>query len=274
MDLTADFRRLAGLGRERLPPPVPLPRPEGGFLHAAAAVDLALAEIRCALQLDAKQAAGIRALEAKMAELEALIGDTSDLGAEVPPPPRDRDLLAHRRGTVSGLYGELRELASRVQASQVDELQRQAEVAGFFSAQAPSAARRRPPPAPAFLPPEAASLPAVGAASAVALRQEEMALLTTFESDLDKMQETQAKIEEIANLVGIFATKIEEQQEQVEHIHHEAEEATQYIEDAEKHLHRAVQNSTSYRFYVVCWFLGSASALLVFDFIDARYSWI
>merc|ERR1712039_484012 len=97
-------------------------------------------------------------------------------------------------------------------------------------------------------------------------------LLLTFESDVDKLQAVQAKIEEVASLVGLFSTKVTEQEEMVEHINTETEAATAHVEEAERQLKRAVSNSNSYRFYVVCWFLGSAMALLVFDYVDARWS--
>lgn len=52
------------------------------------------------------------------------------------------------------------------------------------------------------------------------------------------------------------------------------EQSTSYVEGAQKHLERAIENRNSYRFYVVCWFLGSAIFLLVFDYIDSRWSLI
>ncbi|CAK0908859.1 unnamed protein product, partial [Prorocentrum cordatum] len=85
---------------------------------------------------------------------------------------------------------------------------------------------------------------------------------------------TQAKMEEVSSLVGLFATKVAEQQEMADNIHDLAVEATDYVENAEKHLQRAVENSNSYRFYVVCWFLGSSLFLILFDQFDQRFSLI
>lgn len=45
---------------------------------------------------------------------------------------------------------------------------------------------------------------------------QEQRLLATFSTDLDKIQETRAKIEEVATMVGLFATKVAEQTEQTE----------------------------------------------------------
>merc|ERR1712232_1516472 len=106
------------------------------------------------------------------------------------------------------------------------------------------------------------------------LDQEQENLLVTFHSDLDRIAETQAKLEEVSSLVGLFGNKAMEQFEMAEEIRESAEQSTAVMEDATRHLTKAVENSNSYRFYVVCWFLGSAMSLLIFDFIDARYSWI
>jgi len=91
---------------------------------------------------------------------------------------------------------------------------------------------------------------------------------------VDQIRTTQAKMEEVSSLVGLFATKVAEQQEMADNIHDLAVEATDYVENAEKHLQRAVENSNSYRFYVVCWFLGSSLFLILFDQFDQRFSLI
>merc|ERR1712216_142717 len=106
------------------------------------------------------------------------------------------------------------------------------------------------------------------------LAAEEQALLQMFDTDLDQIHTTQTKMEEVSSLVGLFATKVTEQQEQVDNIHDLAVDATNYVENAEKHLQKAVENSNSYRFWVVCWFVGSALFLLAYDQFDQRFSLI
>merc|ERR1712139_413546 len=103
------------------------------------------------------------------------------------------------------------------------------------------------------------------------LDNEEKALLCMFESDLDRIKETQSKVEEVSSIMNIFANKVEEQAELADQILSLAEESTAYVEEAEKQLQKAVENSNSYRFYVVCWFLGSGTFLLIFDYIDANW---
>eukprot|EP00928_Gymnodinium_smaydae_P081820 TRINITY_DN6526_c0_g3_i2.p1 TRINITY_DN6526_c0_g3~~TRINITY_DN6526_c0_g3_i2.p1 ORF type:complete len:287 (-),score=67.57 TRINITY_DN6526_c0_g3_i2:203-973(-) len=254
MDRSAEFRRLAGLGATRSADDALAPL-GGAFVRALESLSARLADIRRAAKRDPDQGAAIKDCQEAMGDLERLSADSSDLGERAPRPGFDRDLFAHRRGAISALYEDLRELAASAQASQADELQREADVAGFFAPSAiPAAARRAAPPPPA--PAHGADALSCGglAATTAELQAEEQQLLTAFESDLDKIHETQAKIEE------------------VEQISADIQESTDHVENATKHLNRAVSNQSSYRFYVVCWFIGSACFLLVLDFIDARWS--
>ncbi|CAJ1336273.1 unnamed protein product [Effrenium voratum] len=255
VDLTGEFRRLAGVQGISAPAP-------GGFIRRAQAEKGRLRALRDLR--DRAATAEINQIQASVGELESMVEDLSDLPMA---PGQDRDQVAHRRGVVAALYEELRSLAAKVQGEQVSELQHEAEVAGYFMAAAP---RRpvKPPPSAAM---EDLRVPDTLGGSE-ALRAEEQRLLATFTTDLDKIQETRAKIEEVSTMVGFFATKVAEQTEQTDEILELTEESTGYVEAAEKNLQRAIQHSNSYRFYVVCWFLGSAMFLLVVDYIDARWS--
>lgn len=273
MDITKEFRRLAGLGDHGAAASLSQPEaPCGGFMAAAAAQQRRLQQLRQDAFLESAEASTIQVCQEEMSELERRVADVSDLGDRA--PRQRRDLLAHRQALVAGLYEELRVVASQVQSSQFNDMQREAEVASFFTA-SPLTGEAVPaiPAVPAVLSKQSVPECNHGLAEE-ALRNEEQQLLTTFRSDLDHVQATQSKIEEVASLVGLFATKVVEQQEQLDDIHTHAEEATSHVERAEGHLKRAVENSNAYRFYVVCWFVGSALALLIIDFIDERYSFI
>ncbi|CAK8988124.1 Syntaxin-18 [Durusdinium trenchii] len=240
MDLTPEFRRLAGLRSVPDEQDERLMKPRSGFI----------------LQAEEQQSRlkrGLEGFNASVAQLEASL-EVADAS---------RDDLGHRRGVVAALYEELRTLAERVQREQVSQLEREAEVASFFTApMAPSKA-------PMTVPPVVPAMEDLGLPNL-----EEQRLLATFSTDLDKIQETRAKIEEVATMVGLFATKVAEQTEQTDECYQLTEQSTSYVEGAQKHLERAIENRNSYRFYVVCWFLGSAIFLLVFDYIDSRWSLI
>eukprot|EP00435_Cladocopium_sp_Y103_P029787 s1580_g7.t1 len=262
MDLTHEFRRLAGVDAG----PGFRPR-SGGFMDQAEVQRERLKELRRCL--DRQVTGELNSIQARVAQLEASVEDLGDLGEAV---SESRDQVAHRRGVITSLYEEffaaswLRSLAEKVQKEQVSQLQREAEVASFFTA--PIAAKpSKPPPVPTF-----DDVPLPVETNKSALRAEEQRLLTTFTTDLDKIQETRAKIEEVSSMVGLFATKVADQTEQSDECYDLTQQSTSYVEGAQKHLERAIQNSNSYRFYVVCWFLGSAMFLLVFDYIDARWS--
>ncbi|CAL1140822.1 unnamed protein product [Cladocopium goreaui] len=255
MDLTHEFRRLAGVDAG----PGFRPR-RGGFMDHAEVQRERLKELRRCL--DRQVTGELNSIQARVAQLEASVEDLSDLGDLGEVVTESRDQVAHRRGVITSLYEELRSLAEKVQKEQVSQLQREAEVASFFTA--PIAAK---PPVPTF-----DDVPLPVETNKSALRAEEQRLLTTFTTDLDKIQETRAKIEEVSSMVGLFATKVAEQTEQSDECYDLTQQSTSYVEGAQKHLERAIENSNSYRFYVVCWFLGSAMFLLVFDYIDARWS--
>eukprot|EP00933_Yihiella_yeosuensis_P040837 TRINITY_DN35245_c0_g1_i1.p1 TRINITY_DN35245_c0_g1~~TRINITY_DN35245_c0_g1_i1.p1 ORF type:complete len:277 (-),score=69.91 TRINITY_DN35245_c0_g1_i1:126-956(-) len=276
MDRTADFRRLAGLSGTGTSPF----KPSSSFMLAIEAQGHRLAELCAAQQRGEASPSDIHACQAEMSQLEEMAEDLTDLGKRAPAPGQRKDQVAHRRGAVAGLYEELQKLAEKVQKEQVTEMQREAEVAGFFTAGSSSSRlpKLKPPPALPTME-ELASWSSGGGrdadtADSASLRAEEQRLISTFTTDLDKIQETRTKIEEVSAMVGLFATKVAEQTEQVEEIHQLAEESTAHIESAKKHLDKAASNQNGYRFYVVCWFIGSSLFLLVFDYIDANYSLI
>lgn len=231
--------------------------------------------------------ASIQECQNFMTEVERLVEDYTAIdGAPIPQlkghHKQDKSLSsmqAHRQSVVASLYEDLRELASQVQSEQVNELQREQEVSSFF-ASTPS--RGLKPSAP----PPAKRSQARGSGEPLwsqdspdlpndeQLRAESQALLTNYKSDLDQIQGTQAKLEELSSLVGLFANKVAEQAPEIEMIYEDAQKATESVEKGEEYLKKAVTNSNGYRFYVCCWFVGSALVLLFIDFIDARYSWI
>lgn len=266
MDRTAEFLELVGRpGGSSIPPNACF----GAFMRAATEQRKRLHGLRRAHRLDGIELAEIHACQDEMTDLEKMAQDLRDLGPRAPKQTRDE--VAVRKGVIGALYEELRDLASLVQSEQVSELERHAEAVNFFTGSSSgSTAAAKPPPLKPPPPPMDGNMP--GLLNPDQLQIEEQILLASFTTDLDKIQETRQKLEEVSVLVGLFSTKVVEQQEQVDNIYDLAEQSTAYIVTAEKHLHQAIKNSDSYRFYVVCWFVGSALFLLVFDFIDSRFS--
>mmetsp|Transcript_25662 Transcript_25662/g.82898 ORF Transcript_25662/g.82898 Transcript_25662/m.82898 type:complete len:295 (-) Transcript_25662:34-918(-) len=294
MDRTADFRRfVAGLGgpsATAAEPAASSPSSSSSsspFMGEARELRGRLGELRRALLRDGSgEASEIHAFKASVSELEPLALDLSDLADRAPPHRRRQDLINFRRAVVRDLYEELRDLASQVQTEQMQEMRHENEVASFFTAAPSSSSRaalapgRKPPPLLAGSSAQGVEADLVVDAlvdesvSAESLKAEEQQLLAAFETNLDQINQVKQKLGEVAAMVSVFATKAEEQQEIAENILEDAQTSTTNVEEAGKHLQRANDNKSSYNFYIVCWFTGSAIFLLIFDFIDARYSWI
>eukprot|EP00746_Dinoflagellata_sp_MGD_P002584 gnl/MRDRNA2_/MRDRNA2_105059_c0_seq1.p1 gnl/MRDRNA2_/MRDRNA2_105059_c0~~gnl/MRDRNA2_/MRDRNA2_105059_c0_seq1.p1 ORF type:complete len:274 (-),score=78.36 gnl/MRDRNA2_/MRDRNA2_105059_c0_seq1:93-914(-) len=269
VDITADFRQLVQDAGGHVGEPKFVKA--GAFIQTATELRLRLAAVRREVRLQEEdQTPAIRECQDQMAEIER---QTEEFDASAPPPARRQDLLVHRRGVVQALYQELGELASKVQSTAVAELQHQNDVANYFTAPLRESAPKVEIPDVAFDSGGAMDFsskeynPDLGAE----LDNEEKALLCMFESDMDRIKETQTKVEEVSSIMNVFAAKVEEQAELADQILSLAEDSTAYVEEAEKHLQKAVENSNSYRFYVVCWFIGSGTFLLIFDYIDANW---
>jgi hypothetical protein len=99
------------------------------------------------------------------------------------------------------------------------------------------------------------------------LGREAAALMNAYKSDVDQIQNVQSTMEVIASLSTALAEKVEEQAEIVETIMDNADHAIDDVEQAEKHIRAAIDSGTSYRFYVVCWFMFAGTSLLILDFI-------
>ena len=99
------------------------------------------------------------------------------------------------------------------------------------------------------------------------MQAEAAALMRAYESDVDQIQEVQQTMEVIASLGTALAEKVEEQAEITESIMENADQSIEDMQQAEKNLRKAIDSGTSYRFYILCWFLFGGFSLLIFDFI-------
>mmetsp|Transcript_65148 Transcript_65148/g.103180 ORF Transcript_65148/g.103180 Transcript_65148/m.103180 type:complete len:270 (+) Transcript_65148:102-911(+) len=269
MDRTADFHKIIGKQEHT-------PLPSSPFIRAAKEQRLRLNQLKHRLQIDpAHKANAIQACQNEMdrcrSELEPLIPDK----AELSPEQRRKmdDLLDHRKAVVSGLFEEIQNLVSSVQSSQVNELQHEAEVAGYFTAMGSRSSKAQA--APKFDDELLGGVnEIVGVPNDEALDAEAQSLLAMFSNDMDQMQETQRKTQEVTALVTQFAMELTRQKEVIDNVATMGEESIEHVQQAKKHLDQAAKNKDSYRFYVMLWFIGSAIFLLIFDFLDARYSFI
>jgi len=275
MDRTDEFRRLiAGLGGAPTAQSMGAPAPSP-FMRHAGELRRRLLRLRRELRIrgGGDQASGIEDCKDAMAVLEGLVDEPLEAAEGGMPASRRQDHHNFRHAVVQGLYEELRDIASQVQSKQMQEMRHEAEIYNLFTEGGGISARmmRRSPELPDTSEGDGGSERRLPDDS---LKAEEQHLLAAFETNLDQINQVKQKLGEVATMVSVFATKAEEQHEMAEQILDDAATATQHVEEASKHLQKANDNKSSYNFYIVCWFLGSSIFLLIFDFVDARYSWI
>jgi len=217
----------------------------------------------------------------KIKELEEHLSDFEDLGWRA--PKQSRDLVAHRKAVIVSLYDDLQQVVEKVELAQVQRLQHEAEVAKYFSEESEMTSvdwsqMAQPSPPPAF----GVVGGSVGSSSPALpgltlpdddgkLDAEARSILLTYMSDTEDIQATMRKAEEVTSMMNLFSQKVEQQHEQLESILKDAMESTRYVEEAEQHLKKAVDNKSSFRYLVVCWFVGSALFLLVLDFVRSFF---
>nr|CEL75673.1 TPA: hypothetical protein BN1205_109035 [Toxoplasma gondii VEG] len=116
-----------------------------------------------------------------------------------------------------------------------------------------------------------------GAAASVDLQllaREERELVEALSTDADVIQEVHAKLTEIVHCMDVFSAKVLEQSEACEHIRELADAAVENIDGAEKHLTKAVERTSAYRYYVLLFFLVAGWLVLLFDFLKSSSPYI
>ncbi|TMW55041.1 hypothetical protein Poli38472_013803 [Pythium oligandrum] len=87
-------------------------------------------------------------------------------------------------------------------------------------------------------------------------RMENVMLHRHFQENLEDAQQMEAKMAEISNLMGQFADKIMQQQDEIEMIHHHATETKSNIKQSNKILEQTQNIGRGYGFMIFCFYLG------------------
>ena len=90
-------------------------------------------------------------------------------------------------------------------------------------------------------------------------------LLAAYSSDLDQVRSLQRRLAETSGVLDVLTSKVAEQHELSQNILATAEASTAAVDAATEQLKKAKNNQGSFRFYVTCWFIGSALSLLILD---------
>jgi hypothetical protein len=270
MERTAEFKALLASAGSTDQPGDRHDRIISPFMRAAKEQQQDFVQLRRRLQVDAGQGNAVQVCKdckeaiARCQELEHLIEDTTGLSAI--ERRQSGQLVQHRKELLAGLFEDMQNFAKSVQSAQASELLHEREVASYFCASASSTMAAPIPDEPDPW--------KTGSGEQEGLPEdsddEAQTLVAMFANDMDQIQETQRKTQEVSALVTQFSMEVSRQQESIDNITNLAEESIDDVKKAEKHLEKAIKNSNSYRFWIVCWFTGSAIFLLIFDYLDSR----
>ncbi|CBZ50790.1 conserved hypothetical protein [Neospora caninum Liverpool] len=101
------------------------------------------------------------------------------------------------------------------------------------------------------------------------LAREEHQLVETLSTDADLIQDVQAKLTEIVHCMDVFSAKVLEQSEACTHIRELADAAVENVDGAERHLTKAMERTSAYRYYVLLFFLVAGWLVLLLDFVKS-----
>ena len=167
-----------------------------------------------------------------------------------------RDEKEHRKGIVCILYEELRRVVSQNQQSELAKLEREIQIEKYFQ--------------PNMLKLSSSSLimhriPSVE----LSLDSEGEALLSLYQSESSDSQvlDIRRKVQETSALLAVLSSKAAEQAETASAILQVADESVGFVERAESHLKKAVKHNSSYRTYLVFWFMSLSALLWIFHFL-------
>ena len=192
-------------------------------------------------------------------EIEALEESVGDLGIA------DNEVSQHCRSIVEILYMKLRETLSRIQDRDLIELRRQINMTDYFKPKGMSGVVKwthevkggdregeKYQSSPSVVP---------------ELEKEAEILLATYQTNLDEIVTVRSRIAETSALMSMLSSKAVEQMNLADSILTVANDSIEYIEKADSQLHKAIAHNSSYRFYIVMWFMTLSFILLILDFI-------
>jgi hypothetical protein len=175
----------------------------------------------------------------------------------------DDQSRAHCESIVDILYLKLKAKLSEVQDRDMIELRRQMNMTEYFKPKGMAGVVRW-----------TSEVKGAGAATSSTnippvtdLDREGEVLLATYQSDLDEIVTVRSRIAETSALMSLLSTKAIEQVEIADSILSLANDSVDFIDKADVQLKKAIEHDSSYRFYVVMWFMILSFLLLIFDFI-------
>lgn len=172
-----------------------------------------------------------------------------------------RAQLPVEQAAVGILFDKLRQRLSDLQTHDMEKLKRELAMEKYFQP-ARAVVRIRQVPQDAYFPNLAAQ-----PTSSPDLEGEAAMLLATYQTDADQIVSVRRQLQETGALLSLLSAKAVEQEEMVGVTLERANDSIAYVESAEEHLKKAIRHNSSYRFYVVTWFLLLSLAIFVMDMV-------
>jgi len=187
-------------------------------------------------------------------EIEILEESLGSLGVET------FQARAHCESIVDILYFRLKEKVSEIQTRDMLELRRQMNMTDYFKLSSMAGVVKW-----------TSEVKAADARSPVPLSadldREGEVLLATYQTGLDEIVTVRSRIAETSALMSLLSSKAIEQVDIADSILTLANDAVEFVDKADAQLTKAIEHNSSYRFYVVMWFMILSFVLLIFDFI-------
>jgi len=208
-----------------------------------------------------------RLLEIDSSEVYQVQEDIESIEEDLKDQPLmvSRQHHEHLEGIVKILYQKFRESISKIQEDDSKRIRREILIDTYFKpTRPPSVASLRDKQALAHLAPSLLPPPPE---TAQALNEEAEILLANYQTDVDQVVNVRRGIQEMASLLSMLSGKAMEQEEIATCVLGVASDSVGYVENAEFQLKKAIGHNSSYRFYIVMWFICLSMSLLILDFI-------
>jgi len=100
------------------------------------------------------------------------------------------------------------------------------------------------------------------------LKSEQIALKSRLDEELEGAKQAEKQMHELSHLMSIFNDKIMEQTELVSNMYSDVKDGTRHMDSAKGQLEQAREYNSSFRYYVVLFFVIATLLLLIYDRMD------
>lgn len=216
-------------------------------------------------QIDLHSTQLLNALESQTEQLRGLCYDHQDF-LSVDQEQDNKDLVEHKFGMVAVIYTRLRRVASVLQHMKSCRVRR------TLSEEKNTLNFDHKPLEANELPTQTVSCDPLNLSEEERqdLQLEASAWLKEVETLFDQTRMVEQQLAEISNLQMLFASKVQEQETEIESIHNLGMRSTVHMNRAIQHLSGATHKSVDFRLLVLTFLLTASFALLFLDWYESN----